>query len=483
MSPALPVLLLAAGAVFSFAARRAFRRGEDASAATAVGAFGAAFVSFLVSGGESVTIVAFAPGSATTLRMDGLGTFLGLVATGLGLAVALYSFAHMRAERDRSTYSALLLLLVAGIVGIALAGDLFNLYVFFELMAISSFGLVAFYREREEAIEAGMKYIIMSATGSAVALLGIGLLYLGAGTLSLADLRRATVPRDLALLSVGLLVTGFGVKAAIVPMHTWLPDAHAAAPSGISTMLSGIVIQSGLLAIVRALTVFGVGPSSKLSYGLLLAFLAVLTMTVGNLIAMQQRDIKRLLAYSSIAQMGYILLGFGIGMEYGIAIAMTGAMFHILNHALMKGGAFLAAGVLQHEFGTRDLNELRGAGRRIPAVGLTFAVFALGLVGVPPTAGFLSKLFIATGSAQAGGTLGVFFVLALITNSLLSLAYYVPALTGLLAKEGAVSGHRASRVTLGVLVVIAGLVLLFGVWPALALIFVESAVRTLLGGP
>ena len=482
VAPSLPLVILVGGAILSFTLGRAPRRGADTSAAAAIVTFGAAFLMFLFidKSGEPDSLLAMV--GAPALRADGLGVFLGLVATGLGLAVAIYSYALMRAERERPTYAALLLLLVAGIAGIGLAGDLFNLYVFFELMAISSYALVAFHREREEAIEAGMKYIIMSGTGSAVALLGIGLVYLGAGTLDLAALATAGIPRPLALLAAGLLVAGFGVKAAIVPMHTWLPDAHAAAPSGISAMLSGIVIQSGLLAMVRSLAIFGVGPSSQFTYGLLLAFLAVLTMTVGNLIAMHQRDIKRLLAYSSIAQMGYILLGLGVGLEYGISIALIGGLFHILNHALMKGGAFLAAGVLQHEFGTRDLVELRGAGRRVPAAGLTFGLFALGLAGVPPTAGFLSKLFIATGAAQAGGAIGVFFVVALIANSVLSLAYYVPALTGLLARDGPAPARRVSWMLTGPIVILAFLVLLFGLWPDYAVRLVQDAAGAFLGG-
>lgn len=487
-TPLLPLGLLAGGAALAFLAGRALgRRGGDASALVAILAFAGAFGALLLRLGEG-SIAAGAPARVSLtvfgggiLRVDGLSLLLATVATGLGVAVAVYSFLYMRDVEAQPTYSALLLLMVAGIAGIGFAGDLFTLYIFFELMAIASYALVAFHRERAEAVEAGMKYVVMSSAGSLVALLGIGLLYLGAGTLELAALAQATLPLQLSLLSAGLLIGGFAVKAAVVPMHTWLPDAHAAAPSGISAMLSGIVIQSGLLAMLRSVSVFGVGTSAAFSYGLLLAFLAVLTMTVGNLIAMHQTDIKRLLAYSSIAQMGYILLGFGIGMEYGVAIALAGGFFHILNHALMKGGAFLAAGVLQQSFGTRDLAALRGAGRQLPAAGLTFAIFALGLAGVPPTAGFLSKLFIAVGAIQAGGALGVFFVVALVANSVLSLAYYVPALTGLLAKgEAPAERRRSSLVLLGPVVVLAALLLLFGVWPDLALGAVDRAVDGLL---
>jgi proton-translocating NADH-quinone oxidoreductase chain N len=423
----------------------------------------------------------FQSAGEATLRADGLAVFLGLLATGLGLAVTVYSFSYMREEHERPTYAALLLLLVAGVAGIGLARDLFNLYVMFELMAIPSYALVAFHRTRHDAVEAAMKYVVMSAVGSLLALLGIAVVYLGAGTLDLAAMSRTAVPRNLALLATGLLVSGFGVKAAIFPMHTWLPDAHAAAPSGISAILSGVVIQAALIAMVRALTVFGVAGTAVASYGLLLAFLAVLTMTVGNLLAMHQPDLKRLLAYSSVAQMGYILLGLGVGLEFGVTVALVGGLFHVLSHALLKGGAFLSVGVLQRTYGTRDLGALRGAGRAVPAAGFTFALFALGLAGVPPTAGFLSKLLIAAGTAQAG-TIGVFLVIALIANSALSLAYYVPAMTGLLAGGGSPPPTRPPASMWVPLVVLAALVILFGVWPGLALDVLTPAARALGGG-
>ena len=478
---ALPLIVLVGGAVIAFLAGRMLgARGGDAAGIVAIVAFALSFAAVLPLGDAGGTL-AYAPFGEAALLADGLAVFLALVATGLGLAVAAYSLVSMRGERGRAHYTALLLLMVAGLVGLGFAGDLFNLYVMFELMAIPSFALVAFHRERAEAVEAGMKYIVMSGAGSLLALLGIGLVYLGAGTLDLAALPQAAMPRDLAVLAAGLLVAGFGVKAAIVPMHTWLPDAHAAAPSGISAMLSGIVIQTALVAMVRALAVFGVGATAVASYGLLLAFFAVLTMTVGNLVAMHQRDLKRLLAYSSVAQIGYILLGLGVGLEFGLTVALVGGLFHVLSHALLKGGAFLSVGVLQRAYGTRDLDALRGAGRAVPAAGFTFALFALGLAGVPPTAGFLSKLLIATGTAQAG-TIGVFLVIALIANSVLSLAYYVPAMTGLLAGGGSPPPTRPPASLLVPLVILAALVILFGVWPGPVLDVLTPAAKALGAG-
>jgi proton-translocating NADH-quinone oxidoreductase chain N len=489
VSPVLPLAILGAGAGVSFVLGRAFRgRGADAASAAALVALAGAFATFVAM--YDFTPVAEYPYGEEVLRADGLAVLLGLIATGLGFAVTAYTIVHMRGDReaDRPLYTALFLLLVLGVAGLGLAGDLFNLYVFFELMAISSYALVAYYRLRTDAVEAGMKYLVMNGAGSLLALIGIGIVYLSSpnGSLDLQTLARTTLngsPTS-AYLAAGFLIAGFGVKAAIVPLHTWLPDAYTAAPIGITAMLGGVVTQSGLIAMVRTLSVLGVGSASiAASYGVLLGFLAVLTMTVGNLTAMHQRDLKRMLAYSSIAQAGYVLLGFAAGLQWGtIAIlGVVGALFHIVNHALMKGGAFLAAGALEDAYGTRDLDDLKGAGRRSPLLGVAFGVFVLGLAGVPPTAGFLSKLFIASGAAE-GGALGAFFVVALIANSILSLAYYVPALTGLWSKEAPVAGERRVRVPLvAVVVVFAALVIGFGLWPGLVG-YLYPAATGLLGG-
>ncbi len=485
-----PLAILAVGAGLSYVAGKGLRtRGADASSVVALAALAAAFVGFLA---------LYDPGTASgtvlgeeVLRADGLAVLLGLIASGLGFAVTAYTTVHMRGDReaDRPLYTALFLLLVTGVSGLGLAGDLFNLYIFFELMAISSYALVAYYRLRSDAAEAGMKYLVMNGAGSILALLGIGIVYISSPSGSL-DLRvLATQPLygapTSSFLAAGLMIVGFGVKAAIVPLHTWLPDAYTAAPVGITAMLGGIVTQSGLIAMVRSLSVLGVDNAVTASYGVLLGFLAVLTMTVGNLTAMHQKDLKRMLAYSSIAQAGYVLLGFAAGLQWGAValLGVVGALFHVLNHALMKGGAFLAAGALEDAYGTRDLDDLKGAARRSPWLGAAFGIFVLGLAGVPPTAGFLSKLFIVSGTAASGTALGAFFVIALIANSVLSLAYYVPALTGLWSKEAPVAGERRLRAPLvAVVLVFAAAVIALGLWPGLAT-YLEPAARAILGGP
>jgi formate hydrogenlyase subunit 3/multisubunit Na+/H+ antiporter MnhD subunit len=215
------------------------------------------------------------------------------------------------------------------------------------------------------------------------------------------------------------LILGFGVKAAIVPLHTWLPDAHPEAPSPISALLSGIVIETGLYAMVRVLHLVYEPDFFKMP----IALLAVLTMTLANVMALNQSDIKRLLAYSSIAQIGYMLVGLAAGTAYGA----MGLFLHVFNHSMMKGMAFLAAGSMVHEAGTRDIKSLRGVGKMMPITSISLFIALLGLGGVPGTNGFISKYHLFSAAFGSGlAWLGIMGVL----NSALSMAYYIRIMPG-----------------------------------------------------
>jgi len=278
-----------------------------------------------------------------------------------------------------------------------------------------------------------------------------------------------------------LLVVGFGVKAAFVPLHTWLPDAHSAAPSGISAMLSGIVIEAGLITMIKALVAV-----AAVQMGLVFAVLALVTMLVGNLMALKQTDLKRMLAYSSVAQMGYIFLGVGLALGFPLLAGfsgMRGGLFHILNHALMKGGAFLCAGAFLYVLGTRELSKLSGLGRRMPVISVCFIIFALALAGTPPFNGFFSKLFICRAGADLAGSpvagWGVFLIIMLILNSVISLFYYLGAVNTVVF--GAVPADQDKQIApapfLIVLpiVVLAGLCVLLGLYPEMGLQLVDPA--------
>jgi len=419
------------------------------------------------------------------LQADGFSILMSLVVLALAFVVAVYSIGYMNRDRGVEKYHALLLLMVAGMVGLTFTTDLFNLYVFFELMAVASYVLVAFRHDTWEPVEAAFKYLVMSATGSALALLGIAIIFTYTGQLSFPEVFKAleNMSPVVGMLAAGLIIVGFGVKAAIVPLHTWLPDAHAAAPSGISAMLSGVVIQSGLFAMMRVL--LGVFGPATIPLGLVLALFAVLTMTIGNLAALAQTDLKRMLAFSSIAQMGYILLGLGLGIWWcPRAIAgLSGGVFHIMTHAFMKGLAFLCAGVIVHQLGTRDIASMRGLGHRMPFVAICFAVAGLGLAGVPPLSGFMSKWLIYKAGIDIGSWYGYTFTIIAVANSVLSLGYYLPVIGAFWARERAPGVDRMREasplcaVPIGALALVT---LVLGLYPQAGITAVRPAIEYLL---
>lgn len=478
--PFLPIITLLAGALVSYLFGRLSPRPRLTGFV--------AFFFFVAAAGELLWLypgmerVTWSIGGAQTyFEANSLAIFLGIVAVTLGALVSIFSIRYMEHfDKALARFYALLLLMVTGVVGIGFAGDLFNMFVFFEVMAIPSFVLVAFEKERWEPIEAATKYIVMSVFGSLIALAGISLVFMYTGSLDLETLAGLT-PLMSPLMVIGtiaLLIIGFGVKAAIVPLHTWLPDAHSAAPSGISAMLSGIIIQAGLIAMIKALAIF-----PEINFGVVLLLFALITMTVGNIMALRQQDLKRMLAYSSIAQMGYILMAMGLAFSYpSIAgdYGFRGGFFHILNHAVMKGGAFLCAGAILHAIGTRDLEEMRGIGRKLPLVGVAFAFFGLALAGVPPLNGFISKFFIGKAAIDAGGVWGITAVIMLIVNSVLSLGYYLPAINKILfSGELSEKAKKATGIPLSMaipIVIMVILTIMLGVYPDIGLKLINPVV-------
>jgi len=391
-------------------------------------------------------------------EVDMLGVFMAGSIAFLGLLVAIYSTSYMERETRLTEFYTLFLFLLAGLMGITMAGDFFTLFIFWELMSISSYVLVAFMKQNWGPLEAGFKYFVMSATGSAFLLFSMAFLYGMVGNLNFASFAvtfsNATLnPWMMTLFS--FLLVGFGVKAAIFPLHTWLPDAHPEAPSPVSALLSGVVIETGLYGLIRVLFLI-FDPSF---FRMPIAVLALLTMTVANLSALKQKDLKRMLAYSSIAQIGYMLVGLAAGTAYGV----MGLLLHIFNHSLMKGVAFLSAGSLIHHAETRDIDELKGIGRTMPLTSFTLMVAVLGLGGIPPLNGFISK-FILFNSAIGSGL--VWLTVAGVLNSALSMGYYLIVVKNLLATPK--EDHEVHEAPLPMLVVtlfMAVLIIVFGVWP------------------
>jgi len=352
------------------------------------------------------------PPVGINLVLDGLSGFMLLVVALVACTATLFSVRYMDRYTARPKYYALFMLMVAGMNGAILTGDMFNLYVFIEIAAVASYALVAFGC-REQELEASFKYAILGSIASSFILLGIATLYCLFGTVNMAQLAQklsgqAAGLRDASLFALGLLMVGFGLKSALVPFHAWLPDAHPSAPAPISAMLSGVLIKAiGVYALVRVVfSVFGI--TAQIAQALML--LGTLSMVIGVLLALAQWDFKRLLAYHSISQIGYVMLGLGVGgaliarggSDALAALAIVGGMFHLVNHAVFKSLLFLTAGAVEYGTGTRQLGEMGGLRQRMPVTAATSLVASMSIAGVPPFNGFVSKLVIILSCVLAG---------------------------------------------------------------------------------
>jgi len=359
----------------------------------------------------------WAPPIGISLVIDGLSAFMLVTINTIAFLVTLYSIDYMKRYTDKWKFYTLFLLMVAGMNGVVITGDIFNLFVFLEIASIASYALVAFGTEHEE-LEASFKYMIMGGVSSNFILLGIGLLYAFASTLNMADLslilaQDCSAPL-LHFVSV-LFFVGFGLKSAIVPFHAWLPDAHPSAPAPISAMLSGVLIKTlGVYALIRIFfCVLGVTPA----FLSVLMAAGVLSMMVGVVLAIGQWDLKRLLAYHSISQIGYIILGIGLGTPLGIA----GGLFHLFNHSMFKSLLFLNSGAVEYATGTRDLEKVGGLNEKMPVTGITSLIASLSIAGIPPFNGFWSKLMIIVACIQAHHYL---YALWAVVGSILTLASF-----------------------------------------------------------
>ena len=362
--------------------------------------------------------------------LDGFTAIVLCVINLIGFLSVFYSISYISRYTAENNFYSLFCLMIAGMNGVVLSGDMFNIFVFVEISAISSYALVAFGVEKNE-LEATFKYQVLGGLASFLILTGIAFLYWNAKTLNIADIKNvfsSGYDRKYYLLVQILLLSGFGLKAAIMPFHAWLPDAHSSAPSPISAMLSGVLIKAvGIYVIIRLF--FNMFAISE-GMAILITTLGTLSMVVGVFLAIGQWDIKRLLAYHSISQMGYVVLSVGIGMiliSRGVrteiaALAIAGGIFHLINHAAFKGLLFLNAGAIEYATGTRNLQEMGGLSKSMPVTSATSFVASLSISGIPPFNGFFSKLIIIVAAIMAR-----FYLLALLAVivSIITLASFM----------------------------------------------------------
>ncbi|MGB2808989.1 MAG: proton-conducting transporter membrane subunit [Sedimentisphaerales bacterium] len=343
------------------------------------------------------------------LVLDGLSSLLLLAISVVSSAAMFYSIRYMEQYTAKSKYLSLFMLMVAGMNGVALSGDIFNLFVFLEIASLASYALVGFGCEHEE-LEASFKYMVLGSIGSIFILFAVALVYGNTGSLNMAYISRAIQNSGLNMgltFALSLFVVGFGLKAALVPFHAWLPDAHPSAPAPISAMLSGVLIKAlGIYALARIIfNVFGI----SIPMGWLLIVLGLLSMVAGAFLAIGQWDLKRLMAYSSISQVGYVVLGIGLGgliiaRDGNVAwasLAILGGLFHMVNHAVYKSLLFLTSGSVQMSTGTRQLREMGGLAEKLPVTRATCTVASASIAGIPPFSGFWSKLILVIAAVQA----------------------------------------------------------------------------------
>ncbi len=416
------------------------------------------------------------------LRFDEFSASISVICL-LGTLAILFSFRYAEKELPAQRlpyYYTLLLLNLAGMIGFVVTGDLFNLFVFMEILSLSSYALVAVSGEHIAEM-AAFKYLIMGAVSSLLVLLGIGVLYALTGSLNMADIssRLSGAPEAPAMLAFAVIVAGFMVKAALFPLHIWLPDAHAIAPSPVSAILSGLVVKTGLLGLIRMYQIYyGARVLDLSALNLMLVWLGAISIVMGAFFAIFQEDIKMMLAYSTISNVGYIVMGLGLASRY----SMIGATVHIFNHAIIKATLFLGAGAIIYRTGYRNLTDLRGIGRSMPLTTAAISIGAISIVGMPPTAGFLCKWYIALGAIEANQPV---FGFALVFGALFIFVYYIRMVNAFYFQQpvhAEISQVKEAPLSmLAPVLVLAALCLIMGILGRLPLSFIEPAVTRLLG--
>ena len=360
------------------------------------------------------------------LEVDALSLFFALLVSVAVFVSGVYSIQYMRHDDNEREYYTLFLILGGGVMGLVLSGDLFNMFIMVEILTFAAVALTAFRNTAKGALEAAFKYLVVGSIGSTCILVGTSMLYAQAHTLNLAQLAQV-IPGNLntaTKVAFALLFVGFGTKAFIVPFHPLAADAHGAAPASISVMISGVLTKSGIYGIIR-LTYFLFQTMNLGTMQFLLVFIGSLSMFICVTMALAQHDFKRLLAFHSISQIGYVLTAVGLCTALGV----SAGLYHAMNHTLFKGLLFLAAGAVLHETGTTDLGKLGGLSKKMPHTTVLFLIGAFSISGIPPFNGFASKWMIYQATYQKAvesGNIGFLLVtiIALVT-SVLTLASFV----------------------------------------------------------
>lgn len=335
-----------------------------------------------------------------------------------------YNIEHDVSESKIPLYYLLINILIGSLLGIIFSNDMFNVYVFIEISNLASCGIVV-VKGKKENIIAGMKYLIMSCLGSGLVLMGIAFLYSMTGQLNMTFIHESLIKSYMnypqaIIITLGLFTVGLGVKSALFPLHTWLPDAHSDAPTSSSAILSSLVLKAYIIFLLKVLyRVMGKEIISHTPILNVLLALGCLGMIMGSVLAIFQKNLKRIIAYSSVAQIGYIYFAIGLGTELGLIICI----YHIIGHAITKSTLFLCSGSIIEKTGKKEIANLKGVGKEMPYTLALFFISSLSLVGIPLLPGFVSKWYLAIESI---GVNKLFLIIIILVSSLLNAVYYLP---------------------------------------------------------
>lgn len=388
------------------------------------------------------------------VSVDETAVIMALITSVLWLMASVYSLKYMEGKSNLNRYYSALMLTFAGCMGVAFSRGIIEFLVFFEIASLVPYVLII-HSHSPQAHKAASKYLYMCVIGGFLVFYGTVVTFWvkGTGDFLAISSSKARIPAS-ALIAY---LTGFGIKGGLVPLHTWLPDAHSVAPSPVSSLLSGVTVKVGMLGIIKLVYYICPGYFAKGSvWNEVLLVTSFVSIIMGSLLAIGQKKVKRMLAYSTISQMGYILLGIGLMSYWGLA----GALYHFFSHSLMKGSLFLIAGAVKHRKGVIDLDDFRGLGKEMPVTMLCYSVSALSMVGMPLFSGFMTKWYIGLGTLDGGRP---FYLVVLIVSSLLNLVYFLPpAINAFFPKEDTYKRVRSPNPLMLMPIVLLGLGVIYG---------------------
>ncbi len=433
-----------------------------------------------IANGSMAVVMPKILGFGLHFKIDRLVWMLMLTASGLWLMSCIYAHNYMfEEEQHRNRFYFWMSITFGGVMGALMAEDLLTMFLFFEIMYISCYFLVA-HNQTNSALLAGNRYIYLGVVGGLSILLSMSLIYAKTSTFIIAEIG-SLIPavwqtnQMFILIAIIFMLLGLAIKSAIFPLHFWLPEAHSSAPTPSSAILSGMVLKVYIFSIIKILfRAIGMDVITSVNLPFVITTLAIVGMIMGSILAIGQKDIKKMLAYSSVAQVGYMLLGIGLATELG----MAAALFHIITHALMKSALFFCAGAIIYQKGKRDIREFQGIGYEMPITMVVFSIAAFSMIGIPGLIGFMSKWYLSIAALSSNKPV---FVIMIMISSFLNAMYYLPIIITAFLKENKNRNNvlvkdKVPKTMIVPMVIMASLCVIIGFFPQWLMDFITKAI-------